>query len=192
VLARAKDRPYDQEMSSDVLILTGPPGVGKTETAGALAIRWERAAHVEADHFFRFIRSGLIAPWREESGQQNEAVIGIVAAAAIGYADAGYFTIVDGILLPNWFYEPLRDALGGAGHRVSYAVLRAPLERCLARAAEREPGGLADPTVVETIWSDFAYLGKLERHVVQVDETMSARETAILVETRMIDGTLRA
>ena len=27
------------------------------------------------------------------------------------YADAGYFTIIDGIIIPGWFFEPLRDSL---------------------------------------------------------------------------------
>jgi AAA domain len=39
-----------------VLILTGPPGAGKTTTAAALVARSPRAAHLESDRFFQFIR----------------------------------------------------------------------------------------------------------------------------------------
>jgi hypothetical protein len=75
--------------------------------------------------------------------------MGIVAEAAAAYAAAGYFTIVDGIILPGWFLQPLRDALRDAGHPVAYAVLRAPLSVCAARAQSRQPQRLADASVVK-------------------------------------------
>jgi hypothetical protein len=45
-----------------------PPGAGKTTTARTLVGRWERAVHLESDHFFHFIRSGYVEPLRPESG----------------------------------------------------------------------------------------------------------------------------
>ena len=86
----------------------------------------------------------------------------IVAGAAATYAGAGYFTIVDGIVLPRFFFEPLRDALAEAGHRVAYAVLRAPLEVCVSRAGAHDSQPPADPAVVERLWQHFAGLGPLE------------------------------
>jgi hypothetical protein len=53
--------------------------------------------------FFHFIRSGYVEPWKPESHEQNRIVMGIVANAAATYAAAGYFTIVDGIIIPPGF-----------------------------------------------------------------------------------------
>jgi hypothetical protein len=105
----------------------------------------------------------------------------IVAEAAAGYATAGYLTVVEGIVIPGWYFEPLRDALRGAGHTVAYAVLRAPLEVCLERVQEREGEPPIDAAAVEQIWRSFADLGDLEEGVIEVGG-MSSAEVGDLLE----------
>ena len=55
--------------------------------------------------------SGYVQPWRPEAHEQNTVIMSIVGDAAVAYARAGYRTIVDGIVIPGWFYEPLRHAI---------------------------------------------------------------------------------
>lgn len=174
---------------SPVLILTGAPGVGKTTTARTLAARFDRAVHLQADVFFDFIRSGFVEPWKPESREQNEVVMGIVADKAAAYAAAGYFTILDGIVLPAWFLEPVRDSLRRAGHSVAYAILRAPLADCVSRAGGRAAQPLSDPAVVERLWHDLGDLGALEQNAIDVG-ARSPDEAATLVAERLRDGSL--
>jgi predicted kinase len=172
-----------------VLILTGAPGSGKTTVAGLLAAESERAVHLESDQFFHFIKAGHIEPWKPESHEQNRAVMEIVAQAAAGYASAGYFTIVDGIILPRWFLAPLRDSLRAAGHSVAYAVLRAPLAVCLARARMRAPERLSDPAVIERLWREFSDLGPLESNTIETG-THSAAATASMLCDQLLSSLL--
>lgn len=172
-----------------VLILTGAPGAGKTTVAGLLAAKSQRAVHIESDLFFHFIQTGYIEPWKPESHEQNTAVMRIVAQAAASYADAGYFTIIDGIVLPDWFLQPLRDSLGEAGHRIAYAVLRAPLAVCVERAEGRASSRLSNAAVTERLWHDFADLGRLESLVID-SGTHDAATTADVLAERLRDGLL--
>jgi len=172
-----------------VLIISGPPGVGKTTVAALLAQRSSAGVHLESDQFFHFISAGYVEPWKPESHGQNTVVMGVVAAAAAGYADAGYSTTIEGIVSPRWFLEPLCAALERSGHAVAYPVLRAPLAVCIQRAESRAAQPLTNASVIEQLWREFAELGAFERHVLDAGDR-SPDELADEIELRVMEGKL--
>lgn len=50
-----------------VIVITGPPGAGKSTVAGLVADRFEAAVLLPADEFWGFIRRGHVAPWLPEA-----------------------------------------------------------------------------------------------------------------------------
>ncbi len=88
---------------ASLLVVTGPPGAGKSTVARILADRAEPSVLVEGDVFFGFLARGAIPPWLAQSNDQNEVVTAAAAAAAGRYASGGYETVYDGVVAPGCF-----------------------------------------------------------------------------------------
>jgi adenylate kinase family enzyme len=92
-----------------VVLLTGPPGAGKSTLASLLSQTAPNglSVHLPGDPFFSAIRQGRIAPWLPQSHAQNQVVIAAMAAAAVTYASGGYEVVMDAIVT-GWAVEVFR------------------------------------------------------------------------------------
>ncbi|MDX0552431.1 AAA family ATPase [Sinorhizobium medicae] len=164
--------------SGEVLILTGPPGSGKTATAQALAAApGLPKVHLHCDDFWHFIKNGAIPPYLAEAHKQNTVVVDVLTKAAAAYADGGYFVIVDGIIGP-WFLEPFRRMAAP----IHYIVLRPPLHVAIRRCQQRGGETLTDPEPITALHRQLSSLGALERHVLPTDGHKREDTLAAVVE----------
>ena len=161
-MRRALSHGPHNDVVAALLIVTGPPGSGKSSVAPLIVEGFERSVLVEGDAFFGFVARGSITPWLPEANQQNEVITRAAAAAAGRYADGGFVTVYDGIVGP-WFLPTFLTASGLRG--LDYVVLLPAVERCLERMRTRRGHGFKDEQAALHMYRAFADADIDGRHV---------------------------
>ncbi len=164
-----------------LIVVTGPPGAGKSEVSRALSGMFEHSARVAGDDFFGFIDRGYVAPWTSAAHRQNEVVISSAAAAAGRLAAGGYTVVYDGVLGP-WFVDTFGRAAGLSD--LHYAVLLPPEQLCVHRVKSRVGHGFSDLAAARHMYSEFERAAIDRRYLVsRTDDAISiARHIRQLVE----------
>ena len=171
-----------------LLVVTGPPGAGKSAVSAALAARWEPSALIDGDAFFGFLRSGAIAPWLPEASAQND-VVTVAAGSAAGRFAGGMTTIYAGVIGP-WFLPRFAAATGLA--RLDYVVLLPPLETCLERVASRQGHGFTDLDAARHMHEQFTTrCGALDRRHLLVGPPGDVESVVEHVAAAAASGELR-
>lgn len=136
---------------SRVVIVSGPPGSGKTSVSALLAKADPRGLHLPSDLFYDF-PAHPVPPYRAGADAQNAAVIRAVCRAAASFAADGYRVCLDGVFGP-WFLPLVSRELEATGTQVAYVLLEVDLEEALARVRQRS--GPDMDTMVRTMHAAF-------------------------------------
>ena len=137
---------------ASLLVITGPPGAGKSTVASLVAAHHDRSVLVEGDAFFAFLDQGRIEPWLPASRTQNETVTDAAARATGSFVAGGYDTVYDGVIGP-WFLP--RFTAGTGLTELDYVILLPPLDTCWERVATRTGHGFRDRAATEKMHHEF-------------------------------------
>ncbi len=148
--------------STPIVLLTGPPGGGKSTVGRLVAEAFERSVHIEADVVRESIVGGFIHPspdmFGDEGVEQFALQREIVVQWALRKAEAGYVPVIDDAPIPpsghfEQQYAPLlalpstRPIILRADGDVVRARIRArsgPFDEILVTAVDRALGFLDD------------------------------------------------
>ena len=88
------------------MLITGPPGSGKTTIAREIAQRFPKSIHIQVDHLREMMVNGIKLPdndQTEESNQQFQLARSTAIYMAQLYAEQNMFVIIDDLCVPEEF-----------------------------------------------------------------------------------------
>ena len=173
------------------LIISGPPGSGKTTLAAGLGAHIPYYVHLQTDWFYSAITTGHLDPWLAAADHPNRTVVRAAAQAAVEYARGGYFVVLDGVVLP-WARDIYDTAMRAAGYELGFLVLLPSLEETARRGMSRIIDHGLTPEVYLEMHRQFAAAGFDLAEI--VDSTARSVEELVAEAKRRagIDGMRRA
>jgi hypothetical protein len=163
-----------------IIILSGPPGAGKSTVAKALVnSSTAPTVYIEGDTFWHFIvNRGTGAP--KSRATMGRVVMKSMMLAANPYARGGFETIVDFSIGP-WFLGLFKPWIKDI--RVDYFILCPSEEVCAKRAGLREEGARHD----HELFVAFSELGEFETYAIRNDDS-DAEELARIIHEGVTSG----
>ncbi len=169
-----------------LVVLTGPPGAGKSTVGELLAGSFERSALVGGDAFYGFLARGAIIPWEDAATGQNEVCTAAAGAACGRFAAGGFTVVFDGMVGP-WFLSQFLAATGLPA--LDYAVLLPPEELVVERVRTRVGHGFRDEAAARHMHREFVRSDPDPRHLITVAD--GPDQIAAAIAARLAAGSLR-
>ena len=137
---------------NQILLVSGPPGAGKTSVTLAVAERYDRMLRIEVDTLRHWVAAGYRHPWAGDAQAAEQRLLAVRNACAVARESiaARYAVVIDDTAFADDL-AAYRDTLGGVDALVQAVTLLPSLDAALERDA-----GRADPARVREAHARFA------------------------------------
>lgn len=174
---------------NQIILLSGPPGAGKSSVAEALCERFDRMLLVEVDDLRHMVHAGYRHPWIADHQALEQLELGARNASAIALqAIAMRYAVVVADVITAHATEWYRDALATAPAPVELVTLLPTIEATLLRDADRQHSLPERSREIHQQLSNEAAANQLPGTVLDSSDDTDARATADRVQDAISRG----
>jgi len=144
-------------VASQVIVISGPPGAGKTSVAEAICERFDRMVHVEVDDLRHWVKAGYRHPWAGDHQAQEQLELAVRNACAVARecVTMRYAVVITDVVLPHLaaLYRELLTPLNDADTASHLVTLLPSLDVTRARDRNRS---VTIPERVDVLHSELS------------------------------------
>lgn len=133
-----------------IIIISGPPGAGKSSVSKALASKFPKSAYISVDKMRHMIIGGNIAPWEDTNGEQYKLIEKNFLSLTRNFLEEGFVVIIDDVIGDEQvkkYQEMFEDVYG--------FLLLPSIETLKKRDLERDPSGEMQERI-NVLYPEFA------------------------------------